>query len=210
MKKKFIILIILFLLIISGFLLGYKYDYDLKQTDSYKFNNEYNISLQNNVKYLNISKSLEILKNDNAIIYIGSANDETCQKVVPLLVNVINKYHIDNFYYLNIDDEEPTFDIIDNKLVKTKDGSEDYYKLLEILDPLLKEKIITKDGKEYKTNEKNITLPFVITIKNGSISNYHEGTVTLNNNSLFDDQNNEQRLKLIDVYSDMIIELINT
>ena len=207
-KKKMIIMVIVLLIIMCGILLGFKYNYDFKQTDNYKFGNEYHTSLNNNVKYINTSKALEIMHNDEAVIYIGSATDETCQKIVPLLIDVVNKYHINHFYYLNIDDDVPAFDITDEKLVKTKDGSEDYYKLLEILDPLLKEKIIKKDGKDYKTNEKTISIPSVITVKNGNIDNYHEGTVTLNKDQLvFDEKNQEQRLRLIDIYSDMITKL---
>ncbi len=207
-KKKMIIMVIVLLIIMCGILLGFKYNYDFKQTDNYKFGNEYHTSLNNNVKYINTSKALEIMHNDEAVIYIGSANDETCQKIVPLLIDVVNKYHINHFYYLNLDEDVPAFDIADQKLVKTKDGSEDYYKLLEILDPLLKEKIIKKDGKDYKTNEKTISIPSVITVKNGNIDNYHEGTVTLNKDQLvFDEKNQEQRLRLIDIYSDMITKL---
>lgn len=210
MKKKILMIMILILIVISGLLLV-KHEEDLKKTDAYKFNSEYHLSINNNVKYVNTTKALEVLKLDEAVLFICSSNNEICQKTVPILVNVINKYHLNHFYYLDISNDEPTFQIdSDNKVVKTKDGSEDYYKFLANLDPVLDENILKKDGKEYHTNEKKIGLPFVITIKNGAIYDYHEDTVTLNKEQLvFDDHNNEQRLKLIDIYSDMITRLQN-
>ncbi len=206
MKKKILLVIGLLIVIISG-LLVYKYIDNYRHTDAYKFNNEYNVKTDL-VKYVPINEVADILKKDQAILYIGSSHDENCQKTMSLFVDTLAKYQFSSFYYLDVTDEEAIYDVIDNKAVKTKDSSEEYKNLLTVLDPLLKENVIRKDGKDYKTGEKKINLPFVLTIKNGEISNYHEQTVNLEKDQLFFDiSNNEQRLKLIDIYSDLLCSL---
>ena len=210
MKKKIIGCLIIIIILIGCGIFLLKTNYDYQKTDLYKFNKEYNLSLNSVIKYANINDLDAIFKSDQAVLFIGSSKDITCQKIIPLLNETINKYQLKNFYYLNIDNDKSEYDVVDNKVVKVKDGSEGYYKLLEKLEPLLLEEVIKKDNKEYKTGEKQINLPFVVTIKNGEIINYHENTVKLNNDQkIFDDKNNEQRLKLLNIYSDLIFEIIN-
>lgn len=204
MKKKVIILIFLVGLIWGGIIL-LKANNEYHNTDSYRFNEEYNLLLNTRVKYINANNLDNILNKDRAVIYIGTSKNEICHKVVPLLNEAVNKYNFNNFYYLNIDEEKPIFDIKDNEVIKVKDGSENYYKLIDLLDPFLKEYVIKKDNKEYKTGEKEIGLPFIIFIKDGKLQNYHEGTI---NQLDFDDKNSEQRLRLINIYSDLIVELL--
>ncbi len=210
MKKKYIIVaLVLLILIISGVVI-IKYQKQYQQTDLYRFNNEYHILANSPVKYLDLSNVKSIFNKEEAFIYIGSANDETCRNIVPILLETVNKYQLKDFYYLNIDDEQSLYEVKDNKAVKIKDGSENYYQLLELLDPFLGEYTIIKDNKEYKTGEKRIKIPFVISIKDGNIDNYHESTIKLNSDQeYFDIKNNEQRLKLIDIYSDLISNIVN-
>ena len=48
-------------------------------------------------------------------------------------------------------------------------------------------------------------MPFIITIKDQDLLNYHEGTLKEQD---FNINNNEQRIKLTSIYSDMIVELL--
>lgn len=201
MKKK-IILILIILISIIGCLFLYKNYQEYIASDNYRFLSEYNIKLDN-VTYLNLNEALEVFDKQKAILFIGSKKNLDCQKIMDIFNNVMAKYEIINFYYLDIEDELPNFEIVDNKVVKNKDGSEDYYKLLAKLDPFLNEKIIKKGNQEYKTEEKEIKIPLIITIKDQNILNYYYLKEEFNENDV------EQRLKLTDIYSDMIVELLN-
>ena len=200
MKKKIIFILIVLVVIICSFFI-YKNYQEYVESDNYKFLSDYNIKLDN-VTYVNINEALEVFDKQKAILFIGSKNNLECQKIMGIFNNVMKKYEIINFYYLDIENELPIFEIVDNKVVKNKDGSENYYKMLEKLDPFLNEKIIKKDNQEYKTEEKEIKIPLIITIKDQNILNYFYF------NEKFDENNIEQRLKLTDIYSDMIVELL--
>lgn len=198
MKKKIIGLLII-VIILGSSIVGFKTYEDYQSTDNYRFFKEFNVKVNSNVTYVN---NADVFNKERAIFLIG-ANDELSKKIIPLFTNVIDKYEIINFYYLNIDEEKSEFEVIDDKLNKVKDGSEGYYQILEKLDAILKERIIKEQDKEYKTLEKEIVTPFVITIENQNILNYYEV------NEKIDLNNNEERLKLVDIYSDLIVELID-
>ena len=204
MNKK---LIVLFIVIVSLVGVGFFWfkEKEYQKTDLYKFKNDYNISLNTNIKYLNGEETINLFNKEKAILFIGSKNDEMCQNIMRVFTNVIDKYNIINFYYFDIDEEEPIFKIEDNKAIKVKEGSDSYYQLIEKLDVLLDEKIINENNKEYKTGEKELKLPFIITIKDQDLLNYHEGTLKEQD---FNINNNEQRIKLTSIYSDMIVELL--
>ncbi len=203
MKKR--ILFLVFILLVVIFIVGFKKYQDIyRSTDNYQFLTDYNISLKSKVTYVNGLEALDVFNKERAILYIGDKEEELCQQNMAIFTNVIDKYDIINFYYLDISNELPLFQINDDKVSKVKDGSESYYKLIEYLDSVLNEKVILENNKEYKCGEKEIKLPFVITIEDGKILNYHEGLIK----DEFDEKDNELRLKLTDIYSDMIVELI--
>ena len=153
MNKK---LIVLFIVIVSLVGVGFFWfkEKEYQKTDLYKFKNDYNISLNTNIKYLNGEETINLFNKEKAILFIGSKNDEMCQNIMRVFTNVIDKYNIINFYYFDIDEEEPIFKIEDNKAIKVKEGSESYYQLIEKLDVLLDEKIINENNKESIKQEK--------------------------------------------------------
>lgn len=171
MKKKVVIGIILLILLIGGIAGGSLYYYKSKDKDqinikdAVKFKEEYEklnntvrvsdkmtykkieISSNNPIKYIDTVKAQDVLKEDKAILYIGAAWCPYCRNAVNVLFDVAKKFDVKTIYYLNLDDEKDIFEIQDGKLVKTKNGTEGYYKLLDTLKDHLKDYILYDDEK---------------------------------------------------------------
>ena len=232
MKKKILMLgvICLSLFLVTGLTgCGQKYESGDENTDALKFKEEYeslndtvresdgaeynNISIDENnpIKYVNIDEAIGILESETAILYIGANWCPWCRNAIPVLFDVAKDNDVNTIYYLNIDDEKDVYEVEDGKLVKTTEGTESYYELLDLLDEELEDYVITnKDGKKFDTKEKRIYMPFVVAVKNGKISSSHTGTVDLDKDQtkyskLTDDQYDE----LYNTYNKMIEKIFS-
>lgn len=220
-NKKFLIPIIILVVIIVGVLIflfvtnnsdgvKFKKEYEslndtVRESDGAKYNNIY-IDKTNPIKYINSEEAVNIIDNENAVIYVGANWCPWCRNAIPVLFEVAKGNKIDTIYYLNLDDEKSNFEIKDGKLEKTNAGSKEYYKLLKKLDNELEEYILTdENGNEYKTGEKRIYMPFVFTVKNGKILDTHTGTVSLNDGQTkYDKMTKGQHDELYKKYEEML------
>lgn len=220
-NKKILIPIIILVVIIVGVLIflfvtnnsdgvKFKKEYEslndtVRESDGAKYNNIY-IDKTNPIKYINSEEAVNIIDNENAVIYVGANWCPWCRNAIPVLFEVAKGNKIDTIYYLNLDDEKSNFEIKDSKLEKTNAGSKEYYKLLKKLDNELEEYILTdENGNEYKTGEKRIYMPFVFTVKNGKILDTHTGTVSLNDGQTkYDKMTKGQHDELYKKYEEML------
>ncbi len=226
MKKKNIIIIIVLILLLVGGGLAFWFltNEALKNSDAYQFKEEYeslnntvrdsdgasynnvDIPIDNPIKYIDVKEALDVLNSKEAIIYVGANWCPWCRNAVPVLFDVCKDYKVDTVYYLNLDNDKSAFEIKDDDLVKTKDGSKEYYELLDKLDDVLEEYTLTsQDGKVYNTGEKRIYMPFVIGIKDGKVVSNHTGTVTLDENqSKYDKLTTSQYEELYNTYTNLL------
>lgn len=189
MGKK---IIVLFLIIISIFLItGCRKN----NADAKKFSEEYeklnntkapygdnenyrNISIpkNNSFVYSNAKKILEMIDNKETFyVYFGSAHCPWCRSVIEKAVEVANKNKVEKIYYVNIwkgfheEILRDTYEIGDNnKPNKVKDGSKEYYKLLNKFDNLLEDYTLTTDNNEkINVGEKRIFAPNFIYVEKG-------------------------------------------
>ena len=198
-KKRILTVILLALIIILGAVKVYlKKDKvnnnDNKTiTDAVKFKNEYEslngkvasgdykyptvtLTDTNPFVYESSKKIIETLKSGTGIIYLGFPKCPWCRNAV----NVLSYLNVDKIMYLDMTDERDTYELVDGALKKTKDGSKEYYEMLNILDDILSDYEIEDDGKTYSVGEKRIYVPLVIGVKDGKIVGYHADTVELN------------------------------
>ena len=168
--------------------------------------NSMTIDEDNPVKYITSDDALEILDSEKAIIYVGSGWCPWCRNAVPVLFDVLKDYDVQVLYYLNLDEEKSNYEIKEGELVKINDGTEGYYKLLEKLDDVLNDYVLTdENGEKYETGEKRIYMPFVIGVKDGKVVQSHVGTVTLDENqSKYDNLTDGQYEELYDIYSNLV------
>ena len=142
-------------------------------------NTNYKIDTKNikNVKYSSYDEVFNIIKSDTAIIYLGYPDDDNSRYLVDTLFKTIIENSIETtVYYLDIHGDRDEYTIENDKLVYEKDengkelkGTDNYFKLMGMLDEYLGEYVLYLDDKEYSTNEKRIPLPSVVFIKDGKI-----------------------------------------
>lgn len=182
----------------------------IRESDGAKYN-DIKIEKNNPIVYITTKEALEILDENQAIIYVGANWCPWCRNAIPVLFDIAESYKVDKIYYLNLDNEKSSYEVQDGEVVKTKDGSADYYKLLEKLSDRLEDYTLSKDGKNYETGEKRIYIPHVIGVKNGKVVADHVGTVTLESNQTkYDAMNDSQRKELEKIYKDLFEEVYIT
>lgn len=111
------------------------------------------------------------------IVYFGFSECPWCRSVVPSLIDAASDLELDEIYYVDVQDIRDTKEI--NKkgeIETTKEGTSDYYKLLEYLDEVLEDyKLTDKDDNGVDTGTKRIFAPNVISVVNGEAKELETG-----------------------------------
>lgn len=195
MKKK--ILVISIIVIVIAVLVGIYYSNKekLSNEDAIKFKEEYEflngkINESNGKEYRDISISednpfvykeagdiVEMMNNKETFaVYFGFDSCPWCRSVIPTLIEVAKDMNIEKIYYVDVKDIRDTIEINDGKLETTKKGTDDYYKLIELLDNVLSDYTLTdSDGNKVSTNEKRIYAPNVVVVKDGKAKKLESG-----------------------------------
>ena len=182
---------------------------EIKETDAIKFLNEYNkyndqinekngkkyvkvsINKDNTVKYINEQKAVELLEKGTGVIYFGFSTCPWCRSLVSTLTDVAYEKN-EVIYYLDILDLRSSFELSEGKLNKIKDGTENYYKILDLLNDYLEEFYLEDEsGNKFDTGEKRLYAPTLVAFKNGEITKIHVGTVESQQNG-YDNLNDTQ------------------
>ena len=186
-KEKNIMILMPILLVIMA-ILGYL-NVTNTNTDSIRFKNEYealnnkkeytkvNIDKDNNIKYSSYKEIFDVINNKTGIIYLGYSECNECRFAIETLIKVLkDKKDSNTIYYLDIHNDLDSYVVDDNKLVYNKDskgneikGTDNYFKLLRLLDKNLNDYVIYLDDKKYEVGEKRIYLPSIIFIKEGKV-----------------------------------------
>ena len=169
---------------------------------------ELTIASDNQVDILTEDETVKLLESGTGILYLGFPECPWCRSMLPVLLQTMDNMNIDKLYYLNILDLRSTFELNEkNKAVVTREGSEGYYKMLELMDDYLDDYYLTtEDGKKVKTNEKRIYAPTVVAIKDGKIKGIHVSTVDSQTNP-YESLTKEQEEELSNIFIDLINEV---
>lgn len=203
MKKYIILIISIFLIcgceikpqiekeeqVIDG--LNFKVEYENYNSTNYQLN----IEKDNNFKYLDMNNINNIFSSNN-IIFIGEPQDNKSRYLVDSLNNIEKDYNIDIYYY-NYKDNNPKYEIKDEKLVKTSDGTKLYNEMLEKLNNYITTLNVEKEEQVYKTEEKVFPTPAIVFILDKKIYGYYD-------NFEFDTTSNN--IKLTDQYQKLLLE----
>lgn len=160
------------------------------------------IDENNPIKYTSIGDALKVMDEEDAVIYFGANWCPWCRNAVPELLRVAKEFGLEKLYYVELDDEKSMFEIQDGELVKTKEGSEAYYELLEKLGERISAYSLTdEDGKKYPTGETRMSVPYVIGVKDGEIVAEKKGTVSLDEGQTkYDPMTDEQKEQVREDY----------
>ena len=200
-QKCFIVLIAIIIILASSFGIYAFLHKDKKvckekETDAIKFKKEYEkfngktyedldvkyfdvkLSSNNIFKYIKADDAVEFLSEGTGVIYFGFPQCPWCRTLVPYLQSIGESTGIKEIYYLNISDIRDSYEVEGKKVVKSKDGSREYYQILKLLDKYLEEYYVTNDnGKKFDTGVKRLYAPTTVVVKKGKIIDFLEGTV---------------------------------
>ena len=190
MKKIVAILVLVIILVGCTFTndasLKFKNDYESlngKQSKSGKNHRVLNISPNNPFQEINPKDLIKKIENKETFyVYFGDRLCPWCRSVIEKAIEVAKEKNIKKIYYIPIWDDEGNevlrdkYEIEDNELVKTIDGTDEYYKLLEYFDELLSDYTLKdNNGEKVNTNEKRIYAPNFIYVKRGNPIRLTEG-----------------------------------
>ena len=139
---------------------------------------EVKLSSNNLFKYVTEKEAVKFLKEGTGIIYFGFPQCPWCRTLVPYLEESAKANGIKEIKYLNILDIRDTYKIENKKAVVDKKGTDEYYKILDILDEYLNEFTVNENGKKYSTGVDRLYAPTIVVVKDGKIVAFHEGTVS--------------------------------
>lgn len=157
MKKvlRGMIYLILFAILIWGFIYLGKKDFSTNISDAELFSKEYKaVSSDNPFVYVTSSDVLDILKNKTGIILVGFQSNAWMQEYVKQLYPILRDNNIKKVYY---------YDVLEDRTKKAKNFRE----IEDLLSNYLK---ITDMGVEY------LFTPALIFVKNGEVVNYDDET----------------------------------
>lgn len=203
MDKNKVIIILMPILLVIMVILGY-FNVFNTNTDSIRFKLEYealngkndyykvNINSNNNVKYSNYKEIFDVIKNKTGIIYLGYKESNDCRFAIDTLLKTIKENNINtNIYYLDNHMDRDSYIIEDDKLVYEKDnkgneikGTDNYFKLLELLDKNLSDYVLYLDDKKYEVGEKRLHFPAIIFVKKGNVLGIVYATQDMDYNDL--------------------------
>jgi len=165
---------------------------------------ELDISKENIIEYATEEEIVEILEDGDGVIYFGFPNCPWCRAMINPLLETAKDNNVKKVYYLNILELRDSYEVEDKKVLRTKEGSDSYYKILDELSEYLTDYSITDvKGKEYATGVKRLYAPTVVMVKDGEVKAFHEDVVE----SLEDPYaglNEEQDKELRTIFNDMI------
>ena len=182
MKK---IIRIIMILLVLGFL-ATGCGKTLEQTDGYKFAEEYvsingiessngktirslTISDDNPFVYATADDIVEKIENEESfIVYFGFSTCPWCRSVLEQLIKAAEDKEVKTIYYVNVYDIRDVREVQEDGSVQTtKEGTEAYQKLVVLLDNVLEDYTLTKDGETISAGEKRIYAPNIVAISEG-------------------------------------------
>lgn len=151
-----------------------------------------------NVKYATQDDVVNMLTNGTGIIYFGFPECPWCRNIITPLLEVVNDNGLSLLYYNNKEDRDIK-ELDDNgNIITTKEGSDDYYEIVDLLSDYLGEYKGLSDE-----SIKRLYYPTVVFVDHGEIKGVHIGTVeshTVGTNELTIQQKDE----LKDIYQNYI------
>lgn len=174
--------------------LKFKQEYEAingKENASGKVHRSLTIEEDNPIVYTTAEDIVKKIENNETFyVYFGSKLCPWCRSVIEKFIEVANLNNVKTIYYVDIWDEEgkeilrDQYTLKDGEPTKTQEGTDAYYQLLELLNPLLEDYTLTdEDGKAQSTGEKRIYAPSFIYIDKGTPITLTEGISTLQEDS---------------------------
>ena len=219
MKKK--VIIIVSTIIVLALIGGGIYFMTKEKSDNVKFKEEYeslngkkndsgkkyldvNIDKNNSVKYATYDELIKLLDSGTGVIYFGFPECPWCRNALPVLLKAAKETEMEEIYYFNAKDMRDTKELKDGKIVTTKEGTKEYYNLID----KLKDVLGPYDGLE-DDSIKRLYFPTMVFVMGGKIVATHEGTVDSQEDP-YVKLTEKQETELLDIYKENINKIYGT
>lgn len=155
---------------------------------------EVKIPEKNGIEYISGKKVIEVLSEGTGVIYFGFPECPWCRNMIVPFLEVMAEQEETVYYYnaYSIRDDKDLDE--DGNIVTYKEGTETYYKILE----LLGDKAETYEGLNDESI-KRLYFPTVVFIKNGRIVDMHVSTVESQKDP-YKKLSDNQKTKLKEIY----------
>lgn len=187
MKKTFMIILSVLLVVLILFSLYYfvfkekpdnlkfKEEYESlndEVSNSGKKNIDVKIDKDNLMKYSSFKEIMDVLDEGTGIIYFGFPECPWCRNAVPVLIDAAKKNEIGQIYYFDASKIRDVKELKDGKVVTTKEGTKEYYQLVD----KLKDVLGPYEGLEDESI-KRLYFPTMVFVMGGKVVGTHIGTV---------------------------------
>ena len=185
LKSKIIFIVVLVLCIFSFFAISKVAIIHNNDTDSIKFKEEYEslngkkyknkkirdvkIEKDNPFVYKTAEEIVDLIENgESFIVYFGFSKCPWCRSIIETFIKTAKENNIDKIYYVDIEEIRNVIEYDkDGNLVTTKNGTPDYYDLVNKLNSVLNQYTLNNNGEEVAIGEKRIYAPNVVLVNNG-------------------------------------------
>lgn len=223
LRNKIIIVVVsLIVLVFVCFGIKYVLDNPSVGLDGVKFKEEYeklngtkikdtelkylevSIDDKSPIKYSNYEEIFDILENGTGVIYFGFPECPWSRTITPVLLDAISASGVDMVYYFNNKEDRDELEVNQNKkVVVKKEGTDEYYKLLEKLGDFASD----YDLEGVDTDSKRLYFPTILVVKEGKIVSFHEGTLGSQKDP-FEEMTKEQKDELKDILIEKLEKLV--
>lgn len=176
-----------------------------KQNASGKEHPKVDIVEDNGIVYASYNEIKEVITKGTGVIYFGFPECPWCRNAVPMLLQAASNTGLDKIYYFNAKEIRDTKELDENgNVVTAKEGTKEYYELVELLSTVLGEYEGLNDE-----SIKRLYFPTVVFIKDGKIVGCHIGTLPSQTDPRVP-LTEEQKVELINIYTDNIIKTLDS
>ena len=176
-----------------------------KQNASGKEHPKVDIVEDNGIVYASYNEIKEVITKGTGVIYFGFPECPWCRNAVPMLLQAASNTGLDKIYYFNAKEIRDTKELDENgNVVTTKEGTKEYYELVELLSTVLGEYEGLNDE-----SIKRLYFPTVVFIKDGKIVGCHIDTLPSQTDPRVP-LTEEQKAELINIYTDNIIKTLDS
>ena len=199
--------------------LEFKEEYESLNGKMARFKKEHRtLSISEDNPYVKTTpaKVLEMIENkESFFLYVGDPLCPWCRSVIEQSIETAKEYGIEKIYYIDFWDDEnkeilrDVYELVDGKIVKTVEETEEYKKLLDLCgdDLGLRNYTVTdKKGKEVEVNKKRFYGPSFFEIKNGVFVKYTDARSSKQTGPL-DELTDEIKKDMDEKFSDLFTEV---
>lgn len=162
------------------------------------------IDEDNGIVYASYNDIKEVITKGTGVIYFGYPECPWCRNAVPMLLQAASNTGLDKIYYFNAKEIRDTKVLDANgNVVTTKEGTKEYYELVDLLSTVLGEYEGLNDA-----SIKRLYFPTVVFIKDGKILGCHIDTLPSQTDPRVP-LTEEQKGELVNIYTTNIVKISN-